>query len=212
MEVKKALIKNKIYDVVSQTELHRRYVLAKNTDILKETCIEQNGTLYPVYSTMSYDKSKPFVFYNGHMAKYVGSCKDDPDYSSNKVIDFTNSRSTKELLEKQSRLKADEVAALTSNSDDVFTPITREEDSSALKLVKECLKAKNIEIDCYRTRFQSNCDYSNALRLLTNPDNHNISVSKLQLIGDKFDINFKLIAEDKSGAPNPMNKIIEKEL
>lgn len=211
--VKKALIKNKVYDVISQSELQRRYKMANGSpEVFKETCVEKNGTLYPVQEKFIPDKQGPYCIYNGLYGKYVGSANDDADYSSNKIINFSDSKSIQELLEKQNHLRADMACTLNSNSDNTFTPIIREEDSPALKCVKESLKAKNIDIDYYRNRFDSNCDYSNTLRLLTNPENHNISVPKIQLIGEKFDINFKLIAEDKPNAPNPMNNTIEKEL
>ena len=79
-------------------------------------------------------------------------------------------------------------------------------------MVKECFHKKNIDIDNYRGRFDSNCDFNNTTRLLVNPQTHNISVQKIQLIGEKFDIDFHLVAKDKKGAVNPMGATIEKEL
>ena len=202
MEIKQAFVGGKLMDVVSQDEYVRR-VSMDEPELVQNTCIQANGTLYPVIRHPD-NRTTPYAIYGGIAIKYVGSSEGNPGYSDKKVIDYSDISSNKELIEKHNQLRAEEVAILTQQSDKVFMPIIREEE--------ECFHKKHIDIDNYRGRFDSNCDFANTIRLLTNPNNHNISVPKIQLIGEKFDINFSLIAKDKNEAVNPMETVIEKEL
>ena len=210
MEIKQAFVGGKLMDVVSQDEYVRR-VSMHEPELVQNTCIQANGTLYPVIRHPD-NRKTPYALYSDIAIKYVGSCENNPGYSDKKVIDYSDISSNKELIEKNNQLRAEEVAILTQQSDKVFMPIIREEENPALKVVKECFHKKHIDIDNYRGRFDSNCDFANTIRLLTNPNNHNISVPKIQLIGEKFDINFSLMAKDKNDAVNPMGTSIEKEL
>nr|DAS08409.1 MAG TPA: hypothetical protein [Caudoviricetes sp.] len=209
MEIRQAFVDGKLLDVVTQEEYERRSNL-KNEEMLKNTCIERDGTLYPVVKRPDVRKT-PHVINMGPVFKYVGSADKFPAYSSNKVIDYSNVKSNRELIEQQSKARKEEMAILTQTGK-VFAPVIREEDSPALKCVKECFHAKKIDIDNYRGRFDSNCDFANTVRLFVNPNNHTISVQKIQLVGEKFDIDFKLVASDKKGAVNPMDKTIDREL
>lgn len=210
MEIKQAFVNGRLMDVVSQEEYTRRASLG-NKDMLANTCIQSDGTLYPVVSR-SNGAVTPHAISMGPVTKYVGSSKEYPAFSDKAVIDFTAVSSNKELIEKQNMARKEEVNVLTQSGGKTFAPVIRDEDSPALKVVKTCLHDKNIDIDNYRGRFDSNCDFSNTIRLLTNPDNHNISVQKIHLIGEKFDIEFHLSAKDKPGAINPMNTSTEMEI
>ena len=190
MEIKQAFVGGKLMDVVSQDEYVRR-VSMDEPELVQNTSIQANGTLYPVIRHPD-NRTPPYAIYGDIAIKYVGSSEGNPGYSDKKVIDYSDISSNKELIEKHNQLRAEEVAILTQQSDKVFMPIIREEDNPALKVVKEC--------------------FHKTIRLLTNPNNHNISVPKIQLIGEKFDINFSLIAKDKNEAVNPMETVIEKEL
>ena len=210
MEIRQAFVDGKLMDVVTQEEYERRASM-KNGDMIKNTCIEQDGTIYPVVSRPEMRRT-PHVINVGPVFKYVGSCEDGvPSYSSSKIIDYSNVKSNRELIEQQNKARKEEMAILTQTGK-VFAPVIREEDSPALKCVKECFHAKKIDIDNYRGRLDSNCDFANTVRLFVNPNNHTISVQKIQLVGEKFDIDFKLVASDKPDAANPMDKTIQKEL
>ena len=53
---------------------------------------------------------------------------------------------------------------------------------------------------------------SKSIRLVTSDKNHSISIQKIKTIGEKFDINFKISAEDQPNSPNPMGSRFEKEI
>ena len=211
MEIKKAIIGKKQHDVVSQEEYERRASLG-DPNMLVDTVIEHRGTLYPVYNSVDSTRENPYAINRGMATKYFGTAEKNPEYSDKSIINFSDITSNKELLERQSRLHSEQAALLTSSANKDFAPIIREDDSPALKLVKECLHAKHIDIDCYRSQFESNCEFSNAIRLLINADNHNISVQKIQMIGEKFGIEFEISAKDARGVVNPMGQVFSREL
>lgn len=209
MDIKQAFVNGRLMDVVSQDEYARRRSLG--SEMVENTCIQMNGTLYPVIPKAD-SRTTPFAVYSSLAVKYYGNATEHPEFSDNAVVDYSNIKSCQELIDRQNKARKEEVAVLTQQTSKTFYPIIREEDSPALKVVKECFHKKNIDIDNYRGRFDSNCDFNNTTRLLVNPQTHNISVQKIQLIGEKFDIDFHLVAKDKKGAVNPMGATIEKEL
>lgn len=212
MEIKKAIIGRKMYDVVSQEELERRMALG-DPNMLVDTVVERGDTLYRLSQTIDPNRQYPCAVYTDIATKYYGSADMYPEYSASHKVDFSNVKSSKEMLDKQNKLRSDEATLLSSAANKNLSLIIREEDSPALKITKECLNEKHIDVDAYRTRFQSNCEFSNAIRLLVNPDNHNISIQKMQMIADKFDLNFHITATDAgSGVPNPMGKTLETDL
>jgi hypothetical protein len=79
-------------------------------------------------------------------------------------------------------------------------------------LVKQCLQAKNVPLENYKGRFDTPCDFNITIRLVTSEKNHTISIQKIKTIGEKFDIKFKLIAEDQEDSPNAMGVRFEKEI
>ena len=89
MEIRQAFVDGKLMDVVTQEEYERR-VSMKNDDMIKNTCIEQDGTIYPVVSRPEMRRT-PHVINVGPVFKYVGSCEDGfPSYSSSKIIDYSS--------------------------------------------------------------------------------------------------------------------------
>lgn len=212
MEIKKAIVDGKMYDVVSQNEFERRSALG-NPEMLSDTLIQMDQTLYRISNTVDHNRNYPYAVRSEIATKFFNDSSKYPSYSSKNIIDFKDVKSNRELFEKQNKLRAEETVLLSSSAEKDFAPIIRECDSPALKLVKECLHEKHIDIDAYRTRFGSNCEFSNAIRLLVNPSNHNISISKMQMIAEKFDIEFEITARDISkSVPNPMNKTFRRKL
>lgn len=213
MEIKKALIKGKFYDVVSQNEYERRASLGEPA-ILEDTLIERNNTLYPVVKGTDHRSiTTPYAIFSQLCVRYVGNSKQFPDYSSSKVVNFSDVKTSKELIEKQNRLREDETVMLAaSSSSKCFAPIVRDEDSPFLAAYKEALTAKKIDIENYRGRFKSNCDFSNMVRLFVNPNNHNLSVGKAMEANKYFDLKTTFTISDEKSSPNPMGKSITGEL
>ena len=211
MDIKKAIVDGVAMEVVSQEEFTRRKGF-NDSEILKNTCIEQDGTLFPVMSIPIRGRIAPYAVSHTGYTKYYNKENNEKYKSEDTVIDFSDVESNRELIEKQNELRNAEITILTAANSDTYTPIYNEEDTPALTLVKQCLEAKNVPLENYKGRFDSNCDFNNTIRLVTSEKNHSISIQKIKTIGEKFDIKFKLIAEDQEEAPNAMGVKFEKEI
>jgi hypothetical protein len=198
-------------EVVSQEEFTRRKGF-NDPEILRNTCIEQSGTLFPVMNVPVRGRIAPYAVSHTGFTKYYNQDNNEKYKSEDTVIDFSDVESNKELIEKQNELRNAEITILTAANSDTYTPIYNDEDSPALTLVKQCLQAKNVPLENYKGRFDTPCDFNNTIRLVTSEKNHTISIQKIKTIGEKFDIKFKLIAEDQEDSPNAMGVRFEKEI
>ena len=116
------------------------------------------------------------------------------------MIDFENSSSLRESIEKTARLVNEERTILIS-PDNIYTPLIKENDTPEMALFKKAIAEKQIDIENYKPRFGS--DYSNDLRALSG---NSITFFKLKRMCDIFDINCMVTFEDKEGAPNPIGE------
>lgn len=211
MDIKKAIVDGVAMEVVSQEEFTRRKGF-NDPEILRNTCIEQSGTLFPVMNVPVRGRIAPYAVSHTGFTKYYNQDNNEKYKSEDTVIDFSDVESNKELIEKQNELRNAEITILTAANSDTYTPIYNDEDSPALTLVKQCLQAKNVPLENYKGRFDTPCDFNNTIRLVTSEKNHTISIQKIKTIGEKFDIKFKLIAEDQEESPNAMGVKFEKEI
>jgi hypothetical protein len=211
MDIKKAIVDGVAMEVVSQEEFTRRKGF-NDPEILKNTCIEQSGTLFPVMNVPVRGRIAPYAVSHTGFTKYYNQDNNEKYKAEDTVIDFSDVESNKELIEKQNELRNAEITILTAANSDTYTPIYNDEDSPALTLVKQCLQAKNVPLENYKGRFDTPCDFNNTIRLVTSEKNHTISIQKIKTIGEKFDIKFKLIAEDQEDSPNAMGVRFEKEI
>ena len=211
MDIKKAIVDGVAMEVVSQEEFTRRKRF-NDPELLRNTCIEQNGTLFPVMNSQVRERIAPYAVSNVGFTKYYNQGNNEKYKSEDTVIDFSDVESNKELIEKQNELRNAEITILTAAKSDTYTPIYNDADSPALTLVKQCLQAKNVPLENYKGRFDTPCDFNNTIRLVTSEKNHTISIQKIKTIGEKFDIKFKLVAEDQEDSPNAMGVKFEKEI
>ena len=211
MDIKKAIVDGVSMEVVTQEEYTRRKSF-EDAEILKNTCIEYNDTLFPVMNVPIRGRVAPYaVSYTGY-TRYYNTDNNDKYKAKDNVIDFSNIESNKQLIEKQNELRNAEITILTAANSETYTPVYSDEDSPSLTLVKQCLEAKKAPLENYKGRFDSNCDFNNTIRLVTSDKNHSISIQKIKTIGEKFDIKFKLVAEDQPDCPNPMESRYEREI
>lgn len=196
---KKAKINGRVTTVVTPEE-------ALNNQLYQDkfTSVEVNDTILPVKK--SYDPTTPgfYILGNGKIGKIIyPSDEDKNEYSSENAIDFSNIQNMKDLINKQEEVKRMESEVL-SNSDNLFKPIPKENDSPEMKALKEAICLKNIDIDAYADRFLDN--FNNDKRLLKGPS---ITISKLKSICDKLDMKVTVIISDASPTvPNPIGKPI----
>ena len=134
--------------------------------------------------------------------------EDKKTYSIDNAINLSESQNITELIEKQTAIRGIEQEILTDPDGNIFVPKITQEDSAAIKALKEAVIAKKIDLDKYETRFGSN--YNNDKRLLSKKK---ISLPMLERVCNALDIKATLTLEDMSDdIPNPIGKVITVEL
>ena len=200
--MKKAKIGRRILDVIDESEFIRRSSL--NPDIVasvaEDTAIEKDGHVYPV--TKQYSKDVTGVTDLGKVLLYslTDQDKSADEYKVENVIDFENVKSLQESISKQNQLMSAERTILVS-PENIFTPVIKEEDTPEMKLLKQAICLKGIDLDNYKQRFGS--DYNNDRRLF---EQNSITFFKLKRLAEIMDMNVSLSLEDKPGAPNPIGE------
>jgi len=200
--MKKAKIGRRILDVIDESEFIRRSSL--NPDIVaslaEDTAIEKDGHVYPV--TKQYSKDVTGVTDLGKVLLYslTEQDKSADEYKIENVIDFENVKSLQESISKQNQLMSAERTILVS-PENIFTPVIKEEDTPEMKLLKQAICLKGIDLDNYKQRFGS--DYNNDRRLF---EQNSITFFKLKRLAEIMDMNVSLSLEDKPGAPNPIGE------
>jgi hypothetical protein len=200
--MKKAKIGRRILDVIDESEFIRRSSL--NPDIVaslaEDTAIEKDGHVYPV--TKQYSKDVTGVTDLGKVLLYslTEQDKNADEYKVENVIDFENVKSLQESISKQNQLMSAERTILVS-PENIFTPVIKEEDTPEMKLLKQAICLKGIDLDNYKQRFGS--DYNNDRRLF---EQNSITFFKLKRLAEIMDMNVSLSLEDKPGAPNPIGE------
>jgi hypothetical protein len=200
--MKKAKIGRRILDVIDESEFIRRSSL--NPDIVaslaEDTAIEKDGHVYPV--TKQYSKDVTGVTDLGKVLLYslTEQDKSADEYKVDNVIDFENVKSLQESISKQNQLMSAERTILVS-PENIFTPVIKEEDTPEMKLLKQAICLKGIDLDNYKQRFGS--DYNNDRRLF---EQNSITFFKLKRLAEIMDMNVSLSLEDKPGAPNPIGE------
>lgn len=198
-DYKKAVINNRVTTVISVQEVLKNPIFQN-----KFTSVEVDDVILPVKN--SYDPTSPgfYIMGSGKIGKIIKPNSEDyEEYSSKHAIDFSDIKSMKELISKQEEVKKLEADTL-SNSDNLFKPIVKDNDSPEMKALKEAICLKNIDIDAYADRFGDN--YNNDKRLLKGSS---ITSSKMKSICNNLDMKVTLVITDTSpNVPNPIGKSI----
>lgn len=128
-------------------------------------------------------------------------------YRRENMIDYNKADSFKEFIETQTMVRELEKDILTS-PDNIYVPPEDENDSPAMKALKQAITDKHIDLDKYEPRFGSN--YSNDKRIF---NKNNISMQMLVRMCNATDIKASLTLEDQSeDVANPMGSVITVEL
>ena len=167
--MKKITLNGKMYNLIDQTE----YLNNKNYyDTESNVAIEHYNMALPltqsqfnngVYST----ENRPIIKYN------VPLDKDNYMITPENTIDFTNLNSISEYYNNCVKYNEAERDIITTVNNQ-FKPKINEEDSSLLKIVKQTICDKNIDIDKYADRFTQ---FNNDKRLLS-PSYKDITMKK----------------------------------
>ena len=203
MDIKQVFINNITMNVIDEDEYIRRKQLPDPG--LENTCVEKDGVVYPIRN--KFVEGLPGVVNAGIMSVYTKPPKERmKDYSADRVINFSKSESYADLIKKKDKLANDEVTRLTTK-DNILEPHIDSNDSPALKLIKEALKAKEIDPESYRPRLGP--DFSNCMRLITSKKNKSITLKKFTSIANAYDLKVDITVSDKPGCVNPMKKVLK---
>lgn len=200
--MKKIKMGKTIRDVISHDEYIRRSNMNPqlSNELADDTAVEMDGHVYPI--NRQYSPNTVGLWDGGQVLVY--SRPEDqinlPDYDARNIIDFENVGSLRESIERQAELEKAERSILIS-PDNIFAPIIKDTDNPEMKLLKEAVTRKRIDIDAYKPRFGS--DFNNDKRLFEQPS---ITIFKLKKMCDNFDIKCSIVLEDKKNAPNPIGE------
>lgn len=198
---KKMRIGDRIYDVTSLED----YTKNKDAYIAQYTAIHDPGTNLVLPIKNRYDNGPGIVVGSG--VSYIEEPENKEEYQDGAIIDFDNSRSIHDMMEKQRVVRSLERDILTS-PDNIFTPKIFDDDSAEMKALKNAVLDKHIDLDKYEPRFGSN--YNNDKRLF---NKNTISLSMLKRVCEALDIEATLTLSDKSvDVPNPIGRTIEVKL
>ena len=194
--MKKALINNRLYDVVAMDEY------TDNQDLYKPrfTAIEAHDKVLPIKNRNDSDVG---IYYqnNGVVCEVKKPEPDDHTYDSSNIIDYSDCKTVKDVINKDNLVRDIENEILTTK-DNIFSLNIGPDDTPEMKAVKEAINLKQVDIKQYENRFDQ---FQNDIRLLKGKS---ITLGKLISTCDNFDISAELILKDRDGCANPMNSEI----
>lgn len=196
----KAIIGDKIYDIIGLNEYNPNIFDPKTTAIIK------GDTIYPVKTN---DESGVGCYISPNNPIQIFEDPKTPEevdmyhMSDDNIVDFKNVKTMADCIVAKEKFLSMEMSILTS-PDNIFSPPIGENDKPAMKALKEATNEKSIDIDKYSPRFGPN--YGNTKRLFKDSD---ITLNKLVYIADMLDMKCTLTIEDASpDVPNPIGRTI----
>lgn len=194
--MKRVTLDNKMYNLISEEEYlsNTRYY---NDE--QNVAIEYNGMALPLsqnqYAVGVYGSNDcPLIKYN--------IPEDQTEYllENNNLIDFTNVNNIAEYYQKSIEYNDAERDIMTTVTNQ-FKPVIKEADSPLLKLTKETICSKNIDINNYSNRFPQ---FNNDKRLLTN-QYQDITMKKAAEMLSNLDVDvYTITTNTNPDIPNPM--------
>ena len=199
---KKMRIEDRIYDVTSLED----YTQNKDAYIPQYTAIHDPDSHLVLPIKNRYDTG-PGINVGTGISYIEEPVENREEYEDKGIIDFDNSKSIHDLMEKQRVVRSLERDILTS-PDNIFCPKIFDDDSPEMKALKSAVQDKHIDLDKYEPRFGSN--YNNDKRLF---NKNTISLSMLKRVCEALDIDATLTLSDKNtDVPNPIGRTIEVKL
>ena len=194
--MKKVEINHRLYSVTTMSD----YTENRNLYNPKFTAIEDpdNGVVLPIKSLKATDNEPGILYQDGAMVSYVVKPNNPEDYSTDKIIDYSNPKNIGEIMEKNQLIK-DIQQEIMATPDNIFQLNISDEDTPEMKTLKMAINSKGVDKSQYEDRFPQ---YQNDMRLLRGKS---ITLSKLISICSAFDISAELTLRDKGiDIPNPM--------
>lgn len=203
MDMKKAKINGRLMSVVSLEDYNKNPELYTQSSTAIE--IKDQNLVLPIIG--KYDNNPGIYVSSGELFSTINVPDNEDEYSLDRVIDLSDTKNMKELMEKQELIRDIEFEMLTT-VDNIFSPKIGENCSPAMRALKTAVIEKKIDINKYGDRFGSN--FNNDKRQY-NKDT--ISMQMLERQCNGLDIKATLILEDASeDVPNPIGRKIVVEL
>lgn len=196
--MKKGIINGTMYTIYDFEEAIRN-----SNDI--NVAIEEDNKIYPIISKSNAYKTNG-VYLDGCMATFVDADEDQSKYEIDniKIIDFSNTTSMQEQIEKTSELMAMEETILI-NPDNIFNIRIKPNDLPEMVALKEAVNRKGIDINKYAYRFGDN--FNNDRRLF---EKDTITLAKMKTIAEALDMDCYIIFEDRDkDVPNPIGSQVK---
>jgi hypothetical protein len=195
--MKKIELDERLYTVCSMDE----YTEHPDMYTPKFTAIDRGDVVLPLKNRTT-DVGPGIYYQQGAMVCMVEQPEEVADYSSDKIIDFTNVSSIREVFEKQQIIRDIQDEIMTT-SDNILQLKVSDADTPEMKALKTAINSKRIDPKQYEDRFDQ---FQNDMRLLKG---HSITLGKLVSISSAFDLSADLIIRDRDeSVPNPMNDTI----
>lgn len=205
MDLKRANLEGKMVDVVSLSELENHRNLYSQSPTGVE--VDRDGESYILpYRNDNTKLDKPGVYKfsdKGKMDVIVYPNKYNAKDYQPEVVDFSNISSMQDYIDKREKCRDIEREILTS-PDNIFKPHIEEDDTPAMKGLKQAIIAKHIDIDKYADRFGEN--FPNDKRKMKD---NKITLFLLTRMCEGLDMDAELVIRDASpNVPNPIGNPI----
>lgn len=172
--------------------------------------VEKNGKNYilPIMTNYS-NMDKPGIYTSSDGKISIITYPEENNESvympeNDNVICFSDHKSLQSISDAKRKLDENINRLLEVDGGDVYKPPLLETDSAEMRAMKECIIAKNIDLDKYKDRFGAN--YPNDKRKLKDD---NITLNMISRMCENLDIKLDLVFTDvNSNVPNAMNKVI----
>lgn len=206
MSMKKAILNDKIYNLITKEEYFNKKDYYDTTDsIAIESQFPYKNQMVDIGLPLTQSKNIIGAYRNENSPILYLNVKDEDKLDNyickdSNVIDFSNIDNMSQYYENCIKYNDAEREIIT-NTINQSKPIIKEDDSPLLKITKQTICDKNIDMDKYADRFDQ---YNNDKRLVSS-SKKDITMKKASMMLDKLDVDTYVITTNKDGdIPNPM--------
>jgi hypothetical protein len=204
MDYKRATINGTLTDIVDGDYYMNNQSVYANANVAMVS--EHDGKKYVLPVRKSTDLRPGYFTYGSNctaFAKYPKPNEEEQYLYEDTVIDFGESKTIQDIIEKQNQCRDIEYINLC-NAEDIFIPTIGPDNTPLMKGFKEATISKHFDITKYKDRFGPN--YLNDIRQYNKND---ITIKMVERIADNVDMDVYVTFKDKPGdIPNPMGREI----
>lgn len=199
----KIIINGINYDIINDINA----LIANYDNIMNYNIAFNDGTYVLPVKTDPNIKRSPYYFLHPLFGLLITNPEFiTEEYSVNNIIDFNDVNNIKDYINKVDIIKNINNDFIAKCNNEVVEFPINEDDEPELKLLKEAINIKGIDIHSYKHRFGNT--FSNVLRELKT--SNKISINRLKDVAEALDLKITMSIEDTSASINPMNSNINK--